>query len=89
MSEDQLTALLARLKEDAVLRDKLQAAGGLDAFVALAEEAGFEVSEPDWRQLQTYQYAELSDEEMEEVAGGNYTTSRYPTPCNRNEGFNC
>ena len=37
MSEEQLTALLAKLKEDAGFREKLQGAGDLDTFVALAK----------------------------------------------------
>jgi predicted ribosomally synthesized peptide with nif11-like leader len=47
MSEEQLAALLAKLKDDAALRDKLQAAADLDAAVALAKEAGFDVSKAD------------------------------------------
>jgi predicted ribosomally synthesized peptide with nif11-like leader len=44
MSEEQLTALLAKLKEDTGLREKLQGVADLDAVVALAKEAGFDVS---------------------------------------------
>ena len=39
MSEAQLTALLAKLKEDAGLMEMLQAAADLDAALALAKEA--------------------------------------------------
>ena len=48
MSEEQLTALLAQLKEDAGLQEKLKGAPDLDAAVALAKEAGFDVSKADW-----------------------------------------
>ena len=48
MSEEQLSALLAKLKEDAGLQEKLKGAGDLDAAVALAREAGFDVSKADW-----------------------------------------
>ena len=48
MSEEQLTALLAKLKEDAGLQEKLKGAADLDAAVALAKEAGFDVSKADW-----------------------------------------
>ena len=44
MSEEQLSALLAKLREDAGLREKLQGVGDLDSAVALAKEAGFDVS---------------------------------------------
>ena len=47
MSEEQLSALLARLKEDGELLEKLKGAADLDATVALANEAGFDVSEAD------------------------------------------
>ena len=70
MSEEQLTALLAKLKEDAGLREKLQGAGDLDAAVAIAKEAGFDVSKADWLKHQANQRLELSDEELEGVAGG-------------------
>ena len=71
MSEEQLSALLAKLKEDAGLREKLQGAGDLGTAVSLAKEAGFEVSKEDWlRQISAKQTLELSDAELETVAGG-------------------
>jgi predicted ribosomally synthesized peptide with nif11-like leader len=70
MSEEQLTALLAKLKEDAGLRESLQGAGDLDAAEAMAREAGFEVSKDDWITYQTRQNLVLSDEELVGVAGG-------------------
>ena len=73
MSEEQLSALLAKLKEDAGLREKLQGAADLDAAVALAKEAGFDVSKADWLRYQAKQTLELSDEELEGVAGGDAT----------------
>jgi predicted ribosomally synthesized peptide with nif11-like leader len=71
MSDDQLSALLAKLKEDAGLREKLQGAGNLDAAVAMAKEAGFDVSKADWLQHHANQTLRLSDKELEGVAGGN------------------
>ena len=73
MSEEQLTALLAKIKEDAGLQEKLKGAGELDAAVALAKEAGFDVSKADWLKYQAKQTLELSDEELEGVAGGQAT----------------
>ena len=70
MSEEQLSALLAKLKEDAGLQEKLQGADDLDAFLAIAKEAGFDVSKADWLRHQAKQTLELSDEELEGVAGG-------------------
>ena len=74
MSEEQLKALLAKLKEDAGLKEKFQGAGDLDAAVAMAKEAGFDVSKADWLKYQAKpdlgELRELNDEELEEVAGG-------------------
>ena len=69
MSKEQLTALLAKLKEDAGLQEKLKGAADLDAAVALAKEAGFDVSKADWLKYQAKQTLELSDEELEGMAG--------------------
>ena len=71
MSEEQLSALLAKLKEDAGLQEKLKGAADLDAAVAIAKEAGFDVSKADWLRYQAKQTLELSDEELEGLAGGN------------------
>jgi len=72
MSEEQLAALLARLQEDAELMEKVQAAEDLDAAEALVQEAGFDVSKADWLKYQDKLDVskELSDEELEGVAGG-------------------
>ena len=70
MSEKQLAALLAKLKEDNGLQNKLKGAADLDAAVALAKEAGFDVSKADWLKYQAQQTLELSNEELEGVAGG-------------------
>ena len=73
MSEEQLTALLAKIKEDAELQEKLKGAADLDAFVAVAKDNGFDVSKADWLRYQAKQTLELSDEELEGVAGGGRT----------------
>ena len=70
MSEEQLSALLAKLKEDTGLQEKLKGAADLDACVALAKGAGFDVSKADWLRYQAKQTLELSEEELEGVAGG-------------------
>ena len=70
MSEEQLSALLAKLKEDMGLQEKLKGAGDLDAAVAITKEAGFDVSKADWLKYQAKQALELSDDELEDVAGG-------------------
>jgi len=83
MSEEQLSALLAKLKEDSGLRERLKGAGDLNHFVALAKEAGFTVSKADWLKYQAKQTLKLSDEELDGVAGGqmNGTQATCMRPC--------
>jgi predicted ribosomally synthesized peptide with nif11-like leader len=77
MSEEQLSALLAKVNEDAELRETFKRAADLDAAIAMAKEAGFDVSKEDWDRHQAQNKLELSDEELEELAGGTclYTMS--------------
>ena len=70
MSEEQLAALLAKLKDDEGLQEKLKGASDLDAVLAIAKDAGFDISKADWLRYQAQQTIELSDEELERVAGG-------------------
>ena len=70
MSEEQLTALLAKIKEDAGLQEKFKGVADLDAAVALAKEVGFDISKVDWLEYQAKQTIELSDAELEGIAGG-------------------
>ncbi len=71
MSEEQLTALLAKLKDDTGLQEKLKSAADLDAVLAIAKEAGFDISKAAWLRDQAKQIIELSDEELEGASGGN------------------
>ena len=66
MSEEQLKAFLEKLKGDASLQEKLRAAADSDAVLAIAKEAGFMISADDLKNAQP----EISDEELEGVAGG-------------------
>jgi len=70
MSEEQLAALLAKLKDDEGLQEKLKGAADLDAILAIAKDAGFEISKAAWLRYQANQTLELSDEALEGVAGG-------------------
>jgi len=86
MSEEQLTALLAKLNEDAELREKLKGAADLDAAVAMAQVAGFDVSKADWLKYQAKETLELSDEELEGVTGGSKTCDGVYFACNTTPG---
>ena len=68
-SEEQLAALIAKLKDDEGLQEKLKGASDLDAVLAIVKEAGFDVSAAAWLRYQAKQTIELSDEELEGVAG--------------------
>ena len=66
MSEEQLKAFIEKVQGDDSLQEKLKAAANPDVVVSIAKEAGFSISADD---LTKDQY-ELSDEELEGVAGG-------------------
>ena len=78
MSEEQLKAFLEAVKADVALQEKLNAAADADAFVAIAKEVGFmifadELLKLQWARLKWGQKRsgdELTDEELEGVAGG-------------------
>ena len=66
MSEEQVKAFLEKDKGDTNLQEKLTAAADTNAVAAIAKEAGFSISADDINKAQS----ELSDEELEGVAGG-------------------
>ena len=73
MSEKQLKAFLEAVKANAGLQEKLKGASDLDAAVAIAKEAGFDVTPADLpNEAQSKQVLEISDEEGLEggVVGG-------------------
>jgi len=81
MSEQQLTDLLPKIKDDAGFREKLHGAADLDAALALAKEAGFDVSKAEWLKTQASQTLELSDEELDAVVGGSGGPTTVNTSC--------
>ena len=66
MSEEQLKAFLEKVKGDTSLQEKLQGASDANSIAAIAKEAGFSISADDINKAQS----ELSDGELEGVAGG-------------------
>ena len=67
MSEEQLKAFLEKVKGDTSLQEKLKAAADFDAVVSIAREEGFSLSTDGLTKAQS----ELSEEDLEGVAGGN------------------
>ena len=66
MSLEQLKAFLEKVKADTTLQEKLKAAADNDGVAAIAKEAGFSISADDLKKAQS----EISEEELEGVAGG-------------------
>ena len=70
MSEEQLKAFLEKVKADTSLQEKLNGAADADAVMQIAKAAGFAITAEDIQSMQS-STTELSDEELEEAAGGN------------------
>jgi predicted ribosomally synthesized peptide with nif11-like leader len=71
MPEEQLSAFLVAFKADTGLQEQFKGAADLDAAVAIAREAGFDVSKTELLDLiQAKQTVELIDEDLEGVTGG-------------------
>ena len=68
MSEEQLKAFLEKVKGDASLQEKLKAAIDANAVAAIAKEAGFNISADAITKAQS----EISEKDLESVAGGNW-----------------
>jgi len=77
MSDEQLKAFLEAVKADAALQEQLKAAGDADAVVAIAKAAGFVISAEELARAQ----AEISEDELEGVAGGIVYTITIMWPC--------
>jgi predicted ribosomally synthesized peptide with nif11-like leader len=73
MSEEQLKAFLEAVKANEGLQEQLKAAADADTVVAIAKSAGFAISAEELQRAQ----AELSEEELEGVAGGNLLNQGY------------
>ena len=69
MSEEQLKAFWEAVQADAGLQEKLKAAADANAVAAIAKEAGFSICADDLKNALNAQ-SEISDEELEGVAGG-------------------
>ena len=69
MSEDQLKSFLEAVKADSGLQQQLKSVKDSAAVLGIANEAGFTITTDDLMN-QVLQTTELSDEELEGVAGG-------------------
>lgn len=74
MSEDQLKALLDKIKSDPAFREQLRGARDLDSLMENARQAGFDIAKEDLVKYQSEgNPADLSDSELESVSGGMLT----------------
>ena len=86
MSEEQLKAFLEKVKGDTSLQERLKAAADADAVVSIAKEEGLYFSADDLEGLHfsaddlKNAKSELSDEELEGVAGGRNCGAWYTDP---------
>ena len=69
MSEEQLKAVLEKVKANTTFKEKLNGAADADAVVEIAKEAGFSITSEDIQSMQSAT-VELSDEELGNAAGG-------------------
>lgn len=58
------------LQSDPKLKEKLKSAADLDSALAIVTAAGLDVSKADLLKYQSTQGVELSEEDLETVAGG-------------------
>ncbi len=70
MSQEDLTQFLEAVRQDPSLQEKLRQP---DADpVAIAKEAGFTITRPELIRAQAARIQELSDEDLEDAAGGGF-----------------
>jgi predicted ribosomally synthesized peptide with nif11-like leader len=83
MSEEQLKAFWEAIQADAGLQHKLQGVTEPDAIAAIAKEAGFSISAEEIKKAQSGQLfaVELTDEQLESVAGGACFLSAHSWGC--------
>jgi len=68
MSQEDLTQFLEAVRQDSSLQEKLKAEGADP--VAIAKEAGFSITPAELIRAHAAHIHTLSDEELEDVAGG-------------------
>ena len=70
MSSEQFKAFLEKIKDDPTLARKINAAADVDAVSEIAKEAGYSISADELRNSAFETSSNLSEEELEGVAGG-------------------
>ena len=77
MAKDQALQFIARVNEDAALRDKLQTVSkdGINGLVRVGKEVGYDFSTEEFESTALEQWGsrrsdEVSDDELDGIAGG-------------------
>ena|SRR5258708_4913711 len=80
MAKDQALQFIARVNEDAALRDKLQTVSkeGINGLVRVGKEVGFDFSTEEFESTALEQWGsrrsdEVTDDELDGIAGGAFT----------------
>ena len=73
MSLETLNAFIAKVQSDSSLQEQLKNLTDANEAVAIARSAGFEITAGDLIRQQARIASELSDDELENVAGGSVT----------------
>ena len=72
MSIEQIENFIALVRVDRNLQEQVKSAPDIDATVEIAKTAGFDITIPELIRFQAKATAELTDDELEKVAGGIY-----------------
>ena len=83
MSEEQLKAFIAKAKDDQSIQDKLKAAKSPEEVVGIAKEHGHAISADDIKKV------EVSERELENIAGGVHGNSIFGNCNETNEESLC
>jgi predicted ribosomally synthesized peptide with nif11-like leader len=75
MSQEAVQAFVERVNDDETFRDGLIAAGDNDGRLRIAQEAGFDITAEDFAELRAQHVQELSEEDLEMIAGGGGATA--------------
>lgn len=70
MSKETLNAFIAKIQSDSALMEQMKAATDIAGGIAIAKNAGFDLTQADFLRLKAKATAELSDEQLEEISGG-------------------
>jgi predicted ribosomally synthesized peptide with nif11-like leader len=81
MSEEELLALVARLKSDRPFREKLRSVPNSMDFAEIVKEAGYDVSHEQWLNYLATNSMAISDEELEGISGGTDVSWGQPGKC--------